>query len=373
MPQIYNNFMSGTVTDNPLLIGSTTINSAGFASLPTIVLFADTMFLTLDPEGVNGLPEIVTVTAHAAAATSITVVRAQQSTVARAHPLATTWAHAVTKADLDDLPHQYFTGKGDSQWGAGPGQSARLAATSTNGLVLVADTATATGTKWAQVGSTGLAFDAKGIPSFADATARDAVITSPTRGMMCFLQTPGRYFVRTASAWRESGFADTYTAVRQYRAVGGGTVIANTLGVYPVTWDTELADTDAMAVPPVTSITLTEGVWAVSGTLSLAIVTGAASTYSPIPTGGGVGPYAALAFSGISTRGAASSVMPVGVSGSNFLVSSSNATFLAGVSCVVPVASATTLTLNLQVPTGPSITGTVTQTLGGNIQITQIG
>lgn len=37
---------------------------------------------------------------------------------------------------------------------------------------------------------------------FADAAARDAAITSPTQGMVAWLDTPGCITVRTASAWR---------------------------------------------------------------------------------------------------------------------------------------------------------------------------
>jgi hypothetical protein len=37
---------------------------------------------------------------------------------------------------------------------------------------------------------------------FADAAARDAALTSPTQGMLCWLDTPGSLTVRTASAWK---------------------------------------------------------------------------------------------------------------------------------------------------------------------------
>jgi hypothetical protein len=57
----------------------------------------------LDPEGVNGAPEIVKVTAHTAAATSVTVTRAQQGTTARAHPVSSVWVHALTETDIGEF------------------------------------------------------------------------------------------------------------------------------------------------------------------------------------------------------------------------------------------------------------------------------
>lgn len=100
MATIYSNLQGGYVSDNPLLIGATTVNSTAFQALPA-VSGGDELFLTLDPEGANGAPEIVKVTAHTASATSVTVTRAQQSTTAREHPTNTVWVHSLTKADLD--------------------------------------------------------------------------------------------------------------------------------------------------------------------------------------------------------------------------------------------------------------------------------
>jgi len=103
MAVLFSNHESGTTTDNPLLIGATTINSAAFADLPTVTS-PDFMWLTLDPTGSAGAPEIVKVTAHTATATSCTITRAQQSTTARQHASGTSWAAALTSSDLDGLP-----------------------------------------------------------------------------------------------------------------------------------------------------------------------------------------------------------------------------------------------------------------------------
>jgi hypothetical protein len=100
MPVLYENFASGTITDNPLGSGGTTINSSAFANLP-VVASPDIMFLTLDPDAVDGAPEIVTVTAHTASATSVTVTRASQGTSARGHATATVWRHSFTKTDAE--------------------------------------------------------------------------------------------------------------------------------------------------------------------------------------------------------------------------------------------------------------------------------
>lgn len=48
---------------------------------------------------------------------------------------------------------------------------------------------------------------------FADAAARDAAITSPTAGMIAWLDTPGSVTVRTASAWTTLWSAVTWTDI----------------------------------------------------------------------------------------------------------------------------------------------------------------
>jgi hypothetical protein len=100
MATLYENFQGGTVSNDPLTSGATTINSTAFQYLPTVAA-PDVMYLTLDPEGVAGAPEIVKVTAHASSATSVTVVRAQQDTSARSHDLGTVWVHGLTEVDAD--------------------------------------------------------------------------------------------------------------------------------------------------------------------------------------------------------------------------------------------------------------------------------
>lgn len=99
MARLRRNFASGTITDNPLLIGATTITSAAFANLP-VVASPDTLALVLDPLAQYGNPEIVYVTAHTTSATTVTASRGQETALggyaARAHQQGTAWIVAET-------------------------------------------------------------------------------------------------------------------------------------------------------------------------------------------------------------------------------------------------------------------------------------
>lgn len=98
MARLRSDFKNGTITDNPLTNVATTINSAAFANLPTVS--GDELTLILDPTGSAGAPETVKVTAHSAAATSVTVARGQEGSSARQHASGTTWRHSSTAADF---------------------------------------------------------------------------------------------------------------------------------------------------------------------------------------------------------------------------------------------------------------------------------
>lgn len=91
-------FLSGTITDNPLTNVATTLNSAALASLPEIAS-PDIAVLVLDPTGSAGAPEVIYVTAHTAAATSATVVRAREGSAARQHASGIAWVHGPTLYD----------------------------------------------------------------------------------------------------------------------------------------------------------------------------------------------------------------------------------------------------------------------------------
>lgn len=114
MATLYENLQGGTITDNPLTSGATTINSSAFQYLPT-VSGSDIMYITLDPDGSAGAPEIVKITAHTAAATSVTVARAQQDTTARSHVTGTEWIHGLTEDDVDTI-FARLPRAGDLKW-----------------------------------------------------------------------------------------------------------------------------------------------------------------------------------------------------------------------------------------------------------------
>lgn len=97
------NFLGGLTEDNPLASGATVLTSAGLASLPAIGS-TQHMVLILDPDGVGGNPEIIYVVAHTAAATAATILRGQESTVARAHARDTPWIHGPTVVDFAAPP-----------------------------------------------------------------------------------------------------------------------------------------------------------------------------------------------------------------------------------------------------------------------------
>lgn len=94
MARLRSNNVFGTTTNAPLTAGGTTLNSAGLANLAA-VSGSDTAVITLDPNRVNGAPEIVIVTAHTGSATSATITRAAFGTSAREHAAGTEWVHAA--------------------------------------------------------------------------------------------------------------------------------------------------------------------------------------------------------------------------------------------------------------------------------------
>lgn len=103
MTRLYADFIEGTTTTNPLLIGGTTLASAVFADLPEVVA-PNTLRLVLDPERVVDEPEIVIVTAHTAASTSVTITRAADGTTAREHASGTKVVLSLVTSDLGRTP-----------------------------------------------------------------------------------------------------------------------------------------------------------------------------------------------------------------------------------------------------------------------------
>lgn len=108
--------VGGLIEDNPLTSGAVTLTSAGLAALSAIAS-TQVAKIILDPDGLNGAPEVVYVTAHTAAATTATITRGRESTAARQHDRDVPWIHgptlwdffpAITKAGAitdADFPH----------------------------------------------------------------------------------------------------------------------------------------------------------------------------------------------------------------------------------------------------------------------------
>mgnify|MGYP000930141934 CR=1 FL=1 len=97
MADLRENFKAGTLTAQ--LAGASTPTgtlTAGLSTLP-VVAAPDFVRITLDPEGANGAPEIVYLTAHTAGNNSGTVLRAQEGTSARTHNIGTVWRVTATK------------------------------------------------------------------------------------------------------------------------------------------------------------------------------------------------------------------------------------------------------------------------------------
>lgn len=100
-PRIRQNGQFGTVTDNPLLIGAGTFNSAELADMQAVTAAHATV--TLDPLKEFGDPEIVVVTVHTPAATVATITRGAYGTSARQHPQGTLWVHAALDEDFTEV------------------------------------------------------------------------------------------------------------------------------------------------------------------------------------------------------------------------------------------------------------------------------
>lgn len=98
--RVRSGFLGGLIEDNPLSSSATTLTSGGLASVP-VIGSTQHMAVVLDPDGFNGAPEVVYITAHSAATTTATIVRGQEGSVARAHDRDVPWVHSVTVKDFD--------------------------------------------------------------------------------------------------------------------------------------------------------------------------------------------------------------------------------------------------------------------------------
>lgn len=103
MNRIRTNFVGGVIEDDPLALSATTMTSQALAALPPIEAGKEYISIILDPDGVNGEPEIVWVTEHEFLSQTATIEREKENTTAREHNCDTYWVHAPTALDWDRL------------------------------------------------------------------------------------------------------------------------------------------------------------------------------------------------------------------------------------------------------------------------------
>lgn len=103
MNRIRTNFVGGVIEDDPLALSATTMTSQALAALPPIEAGKEYISIILDPDGVNGEPEIVWVTEHEFLSQTATIEREKENTTAREHNCDTYWVHAPTALDWDSI------------------------------------------------------------------------------------------------------------------------------------------------------------------------------------------------------------------------------------------------------------------------------
>lgn len=92
-------FKNGITSVGTLLAAQVALSGTNMDTLPVVDATSHLM-LTLDPGAVFGAPEVVMVTGHTAGGSLVNIVRAQEGTVARDHPVGTRWACAALPSDL---------------------------------------------------------------------------------------------------------------------------------------------------------------------------------------------------------------------------------------------------------------------------------
>ena len=97
--RVYANFLGGRLSADAAS-GATSLSSAAFASLPVIDT-TNHMLIALDPDGLTGEPLVLRVTAHTAAATTVTVdATGSEGTTARALKAGCDWVHSLVLSDV---------------------------------------------------------------------------------------------------------------------------------------------------------------------------------------------------------------------------------------------------------------------------------
>jgi hypothetical protein len=103
-----------------------------------------------------------------------------------------------------------------------------------------------------QVQSLATALDSQVVPRFATTAARDAAITAPAAGQMCWTTTPATHWYYSGSGWIILG-GGAYGRCR-LRRVANQSVLTN--AATAISWDTEDVDSGGYITAPSTTITI---------------------------------------------------------------------------------------------------------------------
>lgn len=98
------NFLEGQLSQE-LDAAYTEMNGTNVSSMPVMDIGDDMyMAVTLNPSGANGLPpEIIWVIGHSLNSSIATILRGQAETIPTTYPAGTTWRHAITADDFEDV------------------------------------------------------------------------------------------------------------------------------------------------------------------------------------------------------------------------------------------------------------------------------
>lgn len=106
-----------------------------------------------------------------------------------------------------------------------------------------------------QVQSLATALDSQLVPRYATTTARDAAITAPVAGQVCWTTTPATHWYYSGTAWIVIG-GSAYGRCR-LRRVANQSITNNTATA--ISWDTEDVDLGGYITAPSTTITIPTG------------------------------------------------------------------------------------------------------------------
>lgn len=93
------NFLSGTITNNPLAAGGTTLNAAALADLE-VISSTEHALVILDPLGEGSGPDLAYITAHTSAAISATIARSKEGTTGVEHATGTKFLIGPVESDF---------------------------------------------------------------------------------------------------------------------------------------------------------------------------------------------------------------------------------------------------------------------------------